>query len=146
MSKLFTLDEAQGLIPRLEGLLKQAIERKQEFDQAERALQSLTERVMALGGALVDRGRAAELRNQRESAVQRLRASVEEVQELGCVVKDLDMGLIDFPTELHGQVVYLCWRLGENEIAFWHALNEGFRGRKPIDQDFRDHHRGDRAQ
>ena len=68
------------------------------------------------------------------------------MQAIGCVVKDLDIGLIDFPTEFRGEEVYLCWKLGEPRIEFWHGVEEGFRGRKAIDQDFRDHHRGDPAQ
>jgi hypothetical protein len=71
---------------------------------------------------------------------------VEEVQEMGCLVKDLDMGLVDFPTTFRGEEVYLCWKLGEEEIAFWHGVDEGFRGRKAIDRDFRAHHQGDQTQ
>jgi hypothetical protein len=59
------------------------------------------------------------------------------------VVKDLDIGLIDFPTLFHGVEVYLCWKLDEPAIEFWHGVDEGFRGRKAIDRDFRDNHRGD---
>jgi len=75
-----------------------------------------------------------------------LRNAIESVQELGCVVKDLDIGLIDFPTLFRGEEVYLCWKLGEPVIAFWHGVDEGFRGRKAIDRDFRDNHCGDSAQ
>ncbi len=146
MSKRFTLAEAQRLVPKVERLLRDAIDRKSAFDEAERNLQSFTERVMMLGGMLVDRARAFGLRNGREAAVTHLRESLEAIQELGCVVKDLDVGLIDFPTLFHGQEVYLCWKLGESDIAFWHGVDEGFRGRKAIDQDFLDHHEGDRSQ
>jgi hypothetical protein len=58
-------------------------------------------------------------------------------------VKDLDTGLVDFPTLFRGQEVYLCWKLGEASIEFWHSVDEGFRGRKAIDRDFRDHLAGD---
>jgi hypothetical protein len=61
-------------------------------------------------------------------------------------VKDLDTGLVDFPTMYRGVEVCLCWKLGEGAIGYWHGVDEGFRGRKPIDQDFRDQHRGDPAQ
>ena len=73
----------------------------------------------------------------------RLREAIEQMQELGCVIKDLDTGLLDFPTLFRGKEVYLCWKLGEPSIGFWHGVDEGFRGRKPIDQDFLDHHEGD---
>ena len=54
--------------------------------------------------------------------------------------------LVDFPTLFKGVEVYLCWKLGEPAIDFWHGIDEGFRGRKPIDKEFLDHHRGDRGQ
>ena len=60
------------------------------------------------------------------------------MQEIGCLIKDLDIGLIDFPTTYRGEEVYLCWKLGEPGIEYWHGVDEGFRGRKPIDQDFLD--------
>lgn len=146
MSKRFTLAEAQRLIPRVDRLLRDAVAIKSEYDEAEAAIQSLTERVMMTGGMDVDRGVALDTRNRRDAAAGRLRATIQQVQEFGCVVKDLDTGLIDFPTLFRGVEVYMCWKLGEPAIEFWHGVDEGFRGRKPIDQDFRDHHKGDLAQ
>ncbi len=55
-------------------------------------------------------------------------------------MKDLDIGLVDFPTLFQGEEVYLCWKLGEAGIRFWHGIDEGFRGRKPIDAEFLEHH------
>jgi hypothetical protein len=75
-----------------------------------------------------------------------LRRALEQAQETGGLVKDLDTGLVDFPTMYRGVEVCLCWKLGEGAIGYWHGVDEGFRGRKPIDQDFRDQHRGDPAQ
>ncbi len=146
MSKRFTLAEAQRLIPRVDQLLRDAVAIKSEYDQAEAAIQSFTERVMMMGGMAVDRSVALDARNRRDSAAGRLRAAIQEVQEIGCIVKDLDTGLIDFPTLFRGVEVYMCWKLGEPAIGFWHGVEEGFRGRKAIDQDFRDHHKGDRSQ
>ena len=57
---------------------------------------------------------------------------VAELQELGLLVKDLDEGLVDFPALRGGEEVLLCWRLGEEEVAFWHTLEDGFAGRKPL--------------
>ena len=146
MPKRFTLAEAQRLVPRLDRLIRDAIECKSGFDEAERAIQNFNERVMMLGGVLVDRAQVLERRKRRDSAVADLRSAIERVQELGCLVKDLDIGLVDFPTRFRGEEVYLCWKLGENAIGFWHGVEEGFRGRKPIDQEFLDQHRGDLAQ
>ena len=145
MPRRFTHAEAQSLIPQVGGLLRDAIAARSEYAEAERTIQEFTERVMMMGGVTVDRERAIASRNRRDSAATGLRGAIEQVQETGCVLKDLDIGLVDFPTLLRGVEVYLCWKLGEPKIAFWHGVEEGFRGRKAIDQDFLDHHRGDRA-
>ena len=145
MPRRFTHAEAQSLIPQVGGLLRDAIAARSEYAEAERTIQEFTERVMMMGGVTVDRERAIASRNRRDSAATGLRGAIEQVQETGCVLKDLDIGLVDFPTLLRGVEVYLCWKLGEPAIEFWHGVDEGFRGRKAIDQDFLDHHSGDRA-
>ena len=146
MPKRFTLAEAQSLIPSVDRLLREAVPLKPEYQQAEYAIQSMKRRISVMGGMVVDREQAIAARNRRDAVAAKLRGIIEQVQEFGCVVKDLDTGLIDFPTLFRGEEVYLCWRLGEAAIEFWHGVDEGFGGRKAIDQDFLDHHRGDRAQ
>ncbi len=146
MAKRFTLAEAQSLIPEVSRLLRDAVSLKDAYQEAEQAIQTRTRRITMLGGVLVDRNQAIDARKRRDASAASLRGSIEQVQAIGCVVKDLDVGLIDFPTEFRGEEVYLCWKLGEPKIGFWHGVEEGFRGRKAIDQDFRDHHRGDPAQ
>lgn len=143
MPKRFTLAEAQGLIPTLDRLLRQAVTLKGDYEEAERAVQSFTEHVMMMGGVAVDRASVLESRRRREALAAGLRNSIEQILEFGCQLKDLDTGLIDFPTLFRGNEVYLCWKLGEPSIEFWHGVEEGFRGRKPIDRDFLDHHEGD---
>ena len=68
------------------------------------------------------------------------------MNELGAQIKDLDIGLIDFPTMYRGREVLLCWKLGEERIAFWHGTDEGFKGRKAINDEFREQHRGNALQ
>ena len=145
MSKRFTLAEAQSLVPRLESAMRSAVALKTEFSDAEGALRAFLERVTMMGGMMVDRDRARTTRERRNSLAQRLKSAIEQVQEVGCVVKDLDMGLVDFPTLFRGVEVCLCWKLGETRIEYWHGMEEGFRGRKRIDEDFLRHHRGDPA-
>jgi len=145
MPKRFTLEQARALLPTLGGLLREALEAKESFDEMERSIQQFAERVMSMGGMVVDREQVLERRRRRESSARRLKNAIEAVQELGCVIKDLDIGLVDFPTTFRGVEVYLCWKLGEPDIGFWHGVDEGFRGRKAIDQDFLDHHHGDRT-
>jgi hypothetical protein len=146
MAKRFTLAEAQRLIPELDRLLRQALDAKSEYQDAEQVIHEFSERVMMMGGVMVDRDRALTARARRDDAASRLREGIEAVLGTGCLVKDLDIGLVDFPTLFRGTEVYLCWRLGESGITFWHGVDEGYRGRKPIDQDFLDHHQGDRPQ
>ncbi len=146
MSKRFTLAEAESLIPSVDRLLRQAVELKSGYANAARKMDSFQERIALMGGVIVDRGKVQEARDRRDDAAASLRSLIEQVQELGCVIKDLDIGLVDFPTTFRGREVYLCWKLGEPSIAYWHGVDEGFAGRKAIDQDFREHHEGDRAQ
>ena len=146
MAKRFTLAEAQSLVPRLETSMRRTIALKTEFEQAESAVREFLDRVTMMGGMRVDREQARAGRERRDHLARQLKGAIEEVQDLGCVVKDLDMGLVDFPTLFHGVEVYLCWKLGEPHIEYWHGMEEGFRGRKLIDEDFLRNHRGDPPQ
>jgi len=146
MSRRFTLAEAQRLIPRVERLMQDAVARKSEYQEAEQAVQALAQRVTMMGGVAIDREQARQSKMRRDGAARKLREIIEEVQEIGCVVKDLDIGLVDFPTRFRGVDVYLCWRLGETAIEYWHGMEEGFRGRKAIDEDFRANHEGEPQQ
>jgi hypothetical protein len=143
MPKRFTIEQAERLIPRLEALVRDGMARKTEYDRAERAILSSTERIMMMGGMAVDRGIALDERARRDSAAAHLRDSMASIERLGCLLKDLDVGLADFPTLYRGEEAYLCWKLGETAIRFWHGLDEGFAGRKPIDRDFLEHHGGE---
>jgi hypothetical protein len=143
MPRHFTLPEAQGLLPRVQRLVEQALEGKSRYEAADASFQKLGQKVMLMGGLIVDRARALELKSERGAAATALKSSIETIHEVGCVVKDLDIGLVDFPTLFRGEEVYLCWKMGESSIQFWHGVDEGFAGRKPIDQDFLDNHRGE---
>ena len=130
-------------MPKVEAAVRTAIGLKAEYQQAEEALRDVNRRVMMSGGMVVDRESVLLLRQTRERSAERLKQAMEEISEYGCQIKDLDIGLLDFPTLYRGQEVLLCWRLGEQRIEYWHGLEEGFRGRKPIDEDFLANHRGD---
>jgi len=145
MSRRFTLQQAEELLPQIETGMREAISCKAEYEAAESALQATTQRVIMLGGVLVDRQSVYENKTRRDRSAERLKAAIEQIQEYGCLIKDLDIGLVDFPTLFRGEEVYLCWKLGEDGIRFWHGTREGFAGRKPIDQEFRNQHRGDAA-
>jgi len=143
VSRFFTLQQAETLLPEIESSIRQAIALKSKFQRLESDWQDFQRRVLVLGGVLVDRAQMLDRKNRRDSAAKNLKDTLEKIHQRGCLVKDLDIGLIDFPTLLNGEEVYLCWKLGESAIQFWHGVHEGFRGRKPIDQEFLSHHRGD---
>ena len=143
MSKRFTLETAEGLLPEIEKRLRGAIAFKAAFDEAQGELHAIGQRVMMLGGVLVDREKVNQNKLRRDQYAEKLKTTIENIQELGCIIKDLDIGLVDFPTLFRGEEVYLCWKLGEPGIEFWHGTQEGFAGRKRIDDAFRESHRGD---
>ena len=145
MSRRFTLEQAESLLPEIEKGMHEAVTSKSALEEAESALDAITQRVTMLGGVLVDRRVVQENKARRDDNAERLKTAIEKIQEMGCVIKDLDVGLVDFPTLFRGEEVYLCWKLGETGIRFWHGTNEGFAGRKAIDEDFLEHHRGDAA-
>ncbi len=142
MPKYFRLEEATRLLPKVAPLIKRAVALKRAHDEAQGALDAINQKVAMSGGMMVDRGRLLEQRSQRQTAAQQLNEVLEEVAGIGCEVKDLDMGLIDFPALYHGNEVCLCWRLGEKSIEYWHGTHEGFHGRKPIDEEFLANHEG----
>ena len=134
------------MLPQVRDWMREAVAMKSQYDEAERAVQSLSMRITMMGGIVVNRERAAEDIARRDTAEQRLRAVLENFEQSGVLVKDLDKGLVDFPTLFRGEEVYLCWKVDEASIQFWHGTHEGFAGRKAIDQDFLDHHEGEKAQ
>ena len=143
MPKRFTLIEAERLLPEIQAIIREAVSLKTQYQEAEQALHSFAQRVAMQGGVVVDREAVLQNRAERDRYGESLKEAIERIQEYGCVIKDLDIGLVDFPTLFRGQEVYLCWKMGESGIGFWHGTDEGFAGRKPIDRDFLDNHRGD---
>ena len=132
--KTFTLDEAQTLLPVLRTLLTRAIDGKQTIEESEKEFQDLNHRILLSGGLFVDIPKMARRRAERDKALQGTKDALAEIEAIGVQVKDLEMGLLDFPCIVDNQIVLLCWKLGEEKIEYWHGLEEGFRGRKRIDQ------------
>jgi hypothetical protein len=132
--RTFTLDEAQSLLPVLESLLRTAITAKKIVDEADAEQQALQHRVFLNGGMFLDIVPLARRKAERAKAEQRAKDALAEIDSIGVQVKDLNIGLLDFPCEVEGQIILLCWKLGEKAITHWHGVQEGFAGRKPIDQ------------
>jgi hypothetical protein len=86
-----------------------------------------------MGGIIVPYEKLAAVRLQHQQLAEIFNSALTQIIETGCVIKDLDQGLLDFPAIIDNQDVYLCWKLGEDRIRFYHRQDEGFAGRKPID-------------
>lgn len=132
--RTFTLDEAQSLLPVLESLLRTAINAKKVVDEADAEQQAVQHRVFLSGGMFLDIVPLARRKAERAKAEQRAKDALAEIDSIGVQVKDLNIGLLDFPCEVERQIILLCWKLGEKAITHWHGVQEGFAGRKPIDQ------------
>jgi hypothetical protein len=135
--KIFTLDEAQSLLPVLESLLKRAMEEKHSAEEIDSDLAGLAQRIYLSGGMRVDAAGVAEQRNAMEAHLKRVRETIAEIDAIGVQVKDLDSGLLDFPFRLDEEIVLLCWRMGELAIEHWHSVEAGYQGRQPVDERFR---------
>lgn len=134
--KTFTLDEAQALLPILEALLNRAMEAREAASELQEELGDLARRIFLSGGMHVDITTVQKRRTALEALVQRAKDALEEIDASGVQVKDLETGLLDFPYLLEGETVLLCWKKGESRIEFWHRMEDGFRGRQPIDARF----------
>lgn len=132
--RTFTLDEAHSLLPVLESLLRAAVSAKKLMDEIEAEQQALNHRIFLNGGTFLDVVPLARRKAERAKAEQRAKDTLDEISSIGVQVKDLNMGLLDFPCEVDGQIILLCWKLGEKSITHWHGTEEGFAGRKPIDE------------
>jgi hypothetical protein len=131
--RTFTLDEAQMLLPVLESLLRQAINGKKLIETVDGELQETAHRVFLNGGTLLNVVHLARRKAEREKAIRRVKDALAEIDATGVQVKDIDIGLLDFPCKVEGEILLLCWKLGEPTITHWHGVSEGFAGRKPVD-------------
>jgi len=138
-SKIFSLTEAERLRAQIEPILIEAMDSRRKLADLDAEMRSLSERIQRSGGMLVSYEKVAKRRMERNHLEDAVRSAVERIQSTGCVLKDLDVGLLDFPSRINDQEVYLCWRLGEDRIRFYHRQDEGFAGRKPIDPRDADH-------
>ena len=136
--KYFSRHEAEELLPMIGDYLGQALEQKKKIDELDEELSRGAARIMALGGSIPPLEQLAKNRADRQKLASELEEGVKRIQETGCVIKDLDIGLIDFPSLRGGEEVYLCWKLGEERIVYYHGIDEGFAGRKPLDDSLPD--------
>jgi hypothetical protein len=131
--RTFTLREAQSMLPVLESLLRKSIESKSLIEEIDQEFNDLSERIFLAGGTLVDVRACAARKAAREKAIQSAKDTLSEINAIGVQVKDLEIGLLDFPCLVDGEIILLCWRMGEPTITHWHGAEEGYAGRRPID-------------
>jgi hypothetical protein len=123
-SRLFTVDEANALLPKLKELLEDLAAHRDALREKAPHMEPILRSSVANGGGRIGSEYGVEAYN--------LYLAVERIREVGVVLKDLDMGLLDFPHEREGRVVFLCWHPPEERVAFWHEIEAGYAGRQPL--------------
>jgi hypothetical protein len=131
MPKTFTLAEATALLPTIRPILERIISLRARLERTERDLVSLHWKARTNGHA-DHQGSFGEGNTARTDLMAEINAELVKIHELGVELKDPGLGLIDFPSIRDGRVVYLCWRLGERSIEYWHETTTGFAGRQPL--------------
>jgi hypothetical protein len=129
--RIFTPEEANAALDELRPLVGTMVAAKQALDEAQEERDELAQRISGNGGGIPPAELAA-LETAVETAAAELASAIGKVQATGVLVKDLDSGLVDFPAKRDGDDVLLCWQLGEDEVAFWHGLDDGYAGRRPL--------------
>lgn len=133
-NKIFSIDEANELLPFLERALGELHSLAGEIAGLRRQVEVLA--AIESSGASESNPDVRALRDKEQayaSRVEQFRRSLSEIAGHGCIIRDLETGLIDFYTMARGRVVCLCWRRGEERIEHWHPIDEGFSGRRPLD-------------
>lgn len=128
---LFTLEQAEAMLPEVRDELLSMQACKRELDDLRTALVRVAETLTG-NGHVKDEDGLAQKRRRAEELVDDLNQRLMRINGWGIELKGIDEGLIDFPSERGGRTVYLCWRLGEDHIGWWHELDAGFAGRQPL--------------
>jgi len=129
--RVFTPDEANAALSELRPLVEAMVDGKRVLDEAQERRDDVAQRIAGNGGGIPPAELGA-LEAAVEDAAKTLAGTIGEIQAMGVLVKDLDSGLVDFPAKRDGEDVLLCWQLGEDEVAFWHGLEDGYAGRQPL--------------
>ena len=128
---IFTPEEANAALDELRPLVEAMVAAKQMLDEAQEERDQLAQRISGNGGGIPPAELAA-ADTAVETAAAELASAIGKVQATGVLVKDLDVGLVDFPARRDGADILLCWQLGEDEVAYWHGLDDGFAGRQQL--------------
>jgi hypothetical protein len=131
--RTFTPEEANALLAEVRPLVERLVEHRADLLAAQARRTELHANVGGNGGGL-DPAVPSAIEEAAAAAEKGLRSTVGDLQALGVLVKDLDAGLVDFPADRGGEIVLLCWQLGEDSVAWWHRPEDGFAGRRPLDE------------
>jgi hypothetical protein len=126
--KTFTVSEARSLLPRVRKLMKRIVTERELLRSVRSDIERARKKADLCGGSIFG---ATYLTH-----ISKFGRAVREVESLGVQIKDYDTGLIDFPCEYEGRIVLLCWKIGEDEINYWHEIEAGFAGRQLLTDDF----------
>ena len=129
----FASHEVEGLIPELTEIVGRLMDTHGRLGEVRAALHQEQHRIMLAGGGLLDQATWRERTRRLEELTRLVQKGIAAIVKLGGVPKDLGMGLVDFPSLVNDREVNLCWRFGETTIKFWHGLDEGYAGRKPLE-------------
>jgi hypothetical protein len=131
MARTFTLEEANAALVELRPVVERMVQHRRNLTAAQTQQTELVTRIAGNGGDMMP----SDLRDAAET-IQREAAAIadcaERINAAGAEVKSLEEGLLDFPAKRGDEEVLLCWKLGEDEIRYWHGVDEGFAGRKPL--------------
>ena len=126
IKKYFTIDEAEELLPNVERILRRTIKLNKALD----LLSSIE--IEVYDDDYDNLRRITKLNKHFHKLSYEFYASIEKIEDIGCIIKDLEIGIIDFYSEFEGGEIFLCWKLGEKKIKFWHEVDSGYEGRRPI--------------
>jgi hypothetical protein len=127
----FTLEEANKAVVELRPVVAEMVEHGRKLADAQRRQRELVTHIAGNGGDLQPSD-LRELAEEIQSEADAIAACAEQIDDAGAQIKSLEEGLLDFPSRRHGELVLLCWKLGEGAIEYWHGVGEGFAGRKPL--------------
>jgi hypothetical protein len=127
----FTVEDANALLPELRVILEHFEARRRELEERQQALEAIRQQAGENGHRLAGED-FQRLKREAESILEECTTAIQRIEALGCILKDLQPCLIDFPSMRDGQEVFLCWKPDEAEVGYWHGVTEGFAGRKSI--------------
>ncbi len=129
--RYFTAEEANALLPELRVILEHLQAQRRDLEERQQVLEAIRQQA-GLNGYQLGGVDFLRLKREAEFILEKYNTAIEKIETLGCLLKDLHLGLIDFPSLREGREVFLCWKRDEAEVAHWHGLTEGFASRKPI--------------